>query len=108
MLKRTITGVALIAVLVAVLLFLPEVSATVLVALMVMIAADELLKPTGLVDNPRLITYAKWMAVCVTCASAYADSYVSVLILLLVATAFCFSEMLRSHGHSNRCSKTLP
>ena len=98
MLKRTITGVILIAVLAVVLLFMPEISVTALIGLMVMVAADELLKNTGLVDNPRLIVYAKWMAVSVSCASYFADSYVSPLILILVATVFCFSEMLRTHG----------
>ena len=98
MLKRTITGITLIAVLVVVLLFLPVVCCMTLVALMVMVAADELLKTTGLVDNSRLITYAKWMAVCVVCASYFANSYVSVLVPLLAATVFCFSEMLRTHG----------
>ena len=98
MLKRTITGVLLITVLVVVLLLMPAVSATVLVGLMVMVAADELLKNTGLVDHSRLILYAKCMAVSVVCASYFADSHVSLLVLLLVATALCFSEMLRTHG----------
>ena len=99
MLKRTITGVALIAVLVVVLLFLPTICACVLVALMVGVAAEELLKTTGLVNHPRLIVYAKWMAVCVVCASYFFGSYVSILILLLVSTTVCFFEMLRTHGH---------
>ena len=98
MLKRTVTGVALIAVLVVVLLFLPAICAAALVAFMGWIAADELLKATGLVDNPRLIRYGEVMAVCVACASYFAGGYVTVLIFILAATALCFSEMLRTHG----------
>ena len=58
MLKRTITGVALIAVLVVVLLFLPEVFTGLLLSLMVAIAAEELLRSTGLVKDIALISLA--------------------------------------------------
>ena len=49
MLKRTITGIALIAVLVVVLLFMPAWFSGVLLSVMVALAADELLRATGLV-----------------------------------------------------------
>ena len=55
MLKRTITGAALVAVLIAVLLFLPKIFTPILLAVMVWIAANELLKTPGLVENGRLI-----------------------------------------------------
>ena len=51
MLKRTITGVVLVAVLVVVLLFLPAWCTGVLLSVMVAFAAEELLKATGLVNN---------------------------------------------------------
>ena len=63
MLKRTVTGVALIAVLVVVLLFLPAWCAGVLLSVMVALAAEELLKTTGLVDNVHLVSIAVVTAV---------------------------------------------
>ena len=50
MLKRSITGAALIVVLVAVLLFLPAWCTAVLLTGMVVMAVSELLKTTGLVN----------------------------------------------------------
>jgi len=98
MLKRTITGVALIAVLVVVLLFLPAIYSAILVALMAWIAAEELLKTTGLVDNRRLIGYAQILSMCVVTVSYFGVDYAGVLAVLLVFTVLCFAEMLISHG----------
>ena len=69
MLKRTITGVALIAVLVVVLLFFPAWCSGVLLSVMCGMAVHELLKTTGLVDNQRLITYAMGIALAIPWAS---------------------------------------
>lgn len=98
MLKRTITGVGLIVVLVAVLLFLPKACTAVLLSLMVAVAADELLRTTGLVDNRRLVSYAQTMAVLVVWWCYSGLPYAWALIVLLVYTAVCFSELLTSHG----------
>ena len=98
MLKRTITGVALIAVLVVVLLFLPESFSCILVATMAMIATDELLKGTGLVDNQRLLCYAKVMAFCMVYTSYLGNTHGVELFWVLIGTVLCFSEMLRTHG----------
>ena len=63
MLKRSITGAALIVVLVAVLLFLPAWCTAILLSAMVFMAVSELLKTTGLVDNKQLILYAQAIAI---------------------------------------------
>ena len=98
MLKRTITGVALIAVLVVVLLFLPAWCAGVLVSLMVAQAADELLKATGLVANPHLQGVAVVTAVNVVWWCFFGMNYPWALGILLVFVTLCFAQLLRSHG----------
>ena len=98
MLKRTITGVALIAVLVVVLLLLPAWCAGILLSFMVAMAAKELLYATGLVDNKRLICYACLAAVAVVWMCFFCMRYVFALVILLVFTVLCFFEMLRSQG----------
>lgn len=98
MLKRTITGIALIAVLVVVLLFSPTIFSAILVAVMSWVAADELLKTTGLVDNRRLISYAQIASMCVVTVSYFGVDYARVLIVFLAFIVLCFAEMLISHG----------
>lgn len=98
MLKRTITGVALIAVLVVVLLFLPAWCTGVLLSVMVGMAVSELLKTTGLVENQRLITFAIGIAMAIPWASYFGTEYYRALIVILAFTVLLFSEMLRTHG----------
>ena len=98
MLKRTITGVTLIAVLIVVLLFLPAWCAAVLLSVMVGMAVTELLKTTGLVDNQRLITIAVGIAIAIPWASYFGTEYYRALIVVLAFTVLFFSEMLRTHG----------
>jgi len=98
MLKRTITGVALIAVLVVVLLFLPEIFTAVLLSVMVFTAAKELLWTTKLVENRRLVIYAKIAAVLVVWWCHFGMPYAWALAGILVFTALCFAELLISHG----------
>ena len=98
MLKRTLTGAALIIVLVAVLLFLPAWCTGVLLSVMVGMAANELLKTTGLVDNQRLITIAIGIAIAIPWASYFGTDYYRALIVVLAITVLFFSEMLRTHG----------
>ena len=98
MLKRTITGVALIAVLVAVLLFLPKVFTGLLLSLMVAIAAEELLHSTGLVKDTGLISLACTTAIFVVWLSYSGLPYAYWLALLLAFTVFCFSRVLINHG----------
>ena len=98
MLKRTITGAVLIAVLVVVLLFLPAWCTAVLLSVMVFMAVRELLKTTGLVDNRQLILYAQGMAVAVVMVSYFGTNYHGALVLILLFSVLFFSEMLRTHG----------
>ena len=98
MLKRTITGVALIAVLVVVLLFLPAWCAGVLLSVMVSLAAEELLKTTGLVDNAHLLGAAVVMAINVVWWCFYGMIYAWALGVLLVFVVICFAQMLRTNG----------
>ena len=98
MLKRTLTGVALIAVLVIVLLFLPAWCAGVLLSAMVALAAEELLKTTGLMDNVHLLGGAVVMAVNVVWWCFYGMIYPWALCVLLIFVGLCFAELLRSHG----------
>lgn len=98
MLKRTITGVALVAVLVVVLLFLPAWCAGVLVSVMVALAAEELLKTTGLVENPHLLGLAVVMAINVVWWCFFGMHYAWALGVLLVFVALSFAQLLRTHG----------
>ena len=98
MLKRTLTGIALIAVLVVVLLFLPAFCTALLLSAMVVIAVYELLKTTGLVDNMRLVLDAQAIAIAITIASYFGTEYFRALIVVLMFVVVFFSEMLRTHG----------
>ena len=98
MLKRTITGVALIAVLVVVLLFLPAWCSGVLLSVMCSMAVHELLKATGLVDNQRLLNFAIGIAMAIPWASFFGTEYYRALIVVLIFTVLFFFEMLRTHG----------
>ena len=98
MLKRTLTGIALIAVLVVVLLLLPAFYTALLLSVMVVIAVYELLKTTGLVDNMRLVLDAQAIAIAITIASYFGTEYFRALIVVLMFVVVFFSEMLRTHG----------
>jgi len=98
MLKRTITGAALVVVLIGVLLFLPEIFTAVLLSVMVSTAAKELLWTTKLVENRRLVAYAKIAAVLVVWWCYFSMRYAYGLAAVLVFTALCFAELLISHG----------
>ena len=98
MLKRTLTGIALIAVLVVVLLFLPAWFTGVLLSVMVAVASQELLKTTGLVENIHLIGAAAVVAVNVVWWCFYGMYYPYALAVLLVFVVCCFAQLLRSHG----------
>lgn len=98
MLKRTLTGIVLIAVLVVVLLLLPDIFSAVLLSVMVAMAAVELLRTTELVKD-RLIQVAACVSAIAVVWLGYCDaSYACWLALLLVFTAVCFAQMLKTDG----------
>ena len=98
MLKRTITGVALIAVLIVVMLLMPAWCTGVLLSVMVALAAYELMKTTGLVDNVYLIGIAVVTAVNVVWWCFCGMHYPWALAVLLMFVVLCFAQLLRSHG----------
>ena len=98
MLKRTLTGVVLIAVLVVVLLFLPAPFTVILLSVMTFMATTELLKITKLVENDHLIVYARGIAFAIPWACFLGTDYQRLLIVLLVVTVLFFAEMLRTNG----------
>ena len=98
MLKRTITGVVLIAVLVAVLLFLPKVFTGLFLSFMVATAAEELLRTTGLVTDTLLVSFACVTAIFVVWLCYSGLPYPYWLALLLAFTAICSARVLRSSG----------
>lgn len=98
MLKRTITGIALIAVLVAVLLCLPKVFTALLLSFMVAMAAEELLRTTGLVTDTYLVSSACTTAIFVVWLCYAGLPYPYWLALLLAFTVICFFQALRSGG----------
>lgn len=98
MLKRTVTGIALIAVLVVVLLFMPAFFTAVLLSIMVSTAATELLWTTKLVENRRMVVYGKITAVFVVWWCYFGMPYPFALAGVLGFTALCFAELLISHG----------
>lgn len=98
MLKRTVTGIALIAVLVVMLLLSPAFSAGILLSVMVACAASELLWETKLVENRRFVVYAQIAAVLVVWWCYFGVPYPWALAGILAFTAACFAELLISHG----------
>lgn len=98
MLKRTITGIALVAVLVVTLLLMPAWCTGVMVSVMVALGAVELMKTTGLVENPQLIGGAVVFAVNVVWWCFFGMVYAWALGVLLVFVVLCFAQLLRSHG----------
>ena len=98
MLKRTLTGIALIAVLVIVLLVLPDVFSAVLLSFMVAVAAAELLRTTGLVEDTSLQAFACVAAIAMVWLGYFDLPYAYWLALLLIFTVMCFAQMLKTSG----------
>ena len=98
MLKRTITGVALIAVLVVVLLLLPAWCSVILLAAMVAMAVWELLHTTKLVEDDWLVAGAIAFAMTIAELSYFGVTYHGIIILLLLFTVLMFIRMFRTQG----------
>lgn len=98
MLKRTLTGIVLIAVLVVVLLLLPDVFSAVLLSVMVAMAAVELLRTTDLVQDSLLQGVACASAIAVVWLGYCDASYACWLALLLAFAMACFARMLKTGG----------
>ena len=94
---RILAGVVLLPLLLIVVLFLPKFCTSILFGIMAAIGARELMKGTGLVEHPRLISYAMIMAFFFCIWSSMWTVYP--LLLLGVFGLFCclFGELLFSH-----------
>ena len=98
MLKRTIAGAVLLAILAAVIFLLPEWSMAVLLCLMVAIASYEMLYGTGLVKDARLNVYSAVFAIFVCMWSYFHMNSSMLLALILAYHAVLFGEVLLSSG----------
>ena len=94
---RVISAAALLPVLLIILLALPEVFTAILVGAMAALGAYELLYPTGLVRNTRLIIYCMVFAfgVCIWCHLDMEHAWG--LLGLLVLVSALFGEMMADH-----------
>lgn len=98
MLTRTIAGAVLIAVLAALIFWLPPVAMLIALALMVAVASYEMLYRTGLEKNVRLNVYSAVMAVLV-CLWSYLDGSFALLLMgILAYHVLLFGEVLLSSG----------
>ncbi len=95
---RVIAAAALLPLLLIVLIFLPAVFTAVLFGLMAALAAYELLWPTGLVKQPRLIAYSMAMALLVPLWCHFGMAYAWALLGILAFFAALFAEVLAAHG----------
>ncbi len=98
MLKRTIAGAVLVAVLAALIFWLPPVCMLIAVALMAAVASYEMLYRTGMEKNLRLNVYSAVMAMLVCLWSWLGCPFVPMLAGILVYHVLLFGEVLLSSG----------
>ena len=98
MLKRTIAGAVLVAILAAVIYLLPEWSMAILLCLMVSLASYEMLYGTGLVKDFRLNVYSAAFAIFVCMWSYFRLNSTVLLAIILGYHALLFGEVLLSSG----------
>lgn len=96
--KRILAAAALLPLLLIVVLVLPKIFTGILVGLMAAVGCYELLWRTGLVKQPRLVSYSAVMAFLVGLWSGLGRDYAWAVLGLLVYCALLFAEMLISHG----------
>ena len=87
----------MVAVLLALFLWVPNVVIAVIIGIMAAIASYELLHRTGLQKHPRLNLYSAVMAFLVSLWSAFGHSYAPALIGLFVYYGLLLGEMMLSH-----------
>ncbi len=94
---RIISAAVLIPVLIILVLVLDKIYASVVMALLMGVAAYELLFRTRLVCQPRLVIYSCIMAFAVTLWSYFGAIHAYLLLLMLVFLVLLFSEMMIDH-----------
>lgn len=95
---RVIVSLILLPILLAVVLALPAVYTAILFAIMSVIAVQELLYTTKLVENRRLIFYAMLAAVAVTAWGYFGHPYTWGLLGFTALCILLFLEMVLSHA----------
>ncbi|MBR2937715.1 MAG: phosphatidate cytidylyltransferase [Oscillospiraceae bacterium] len=94
---RILAAVVLLPLLLAVVLFLPKLCTAILFGAMCAIAAKELLSGTGLVKQPRLVTYGMIMAFFVAVWSSMWTVYTLVLLGMFCLFVMLAVELLMNH-----------
>jgi phosphatidate cytidylyltransferase len=94
---RILAAVVLIPVLLLIVLVAPKWVATIVFALMLAVAAYELLFRTGLVRHPRLVIYACMMAVAVTVWSFFDAVHAYAVLGIMVFVIILFMETMLDH-----------
>ena len=98
MLKRILTAVVGVPLLLGVLLFLPSVCTAVLVGVMSAVAVYELLWGTGLVKQKRLVIYTSFIVFLSVLWSNFGMEHAWAVAGFLLYCALMFGEMLIHHG----------
>ena len=94
---RVISAVVLLPLLFALVLFAPKMMTAVVMAVLLAIAAYELLYRTGLLKNTRLVAYACTMAFAVAMWSHAGAIHAYMLIGLMLYSMILFTEMMIDH-----------
>ncbi len=94
---RILAALVLVPILLIVLLALDNIVATVIFAIMMAIAAYELLFRTGLVRHPRLVVWSAMMAAAITVLSHFDLESEYTVIAILVFLVALFAEMMLDH-----------
>ena len=94
---RILAAAVLVPVLLIILLALPKLVASIVFALMMAIAAYELLYRTGLVRHTRLVIWSALMAVAVTIWSYFDAVHDYAVIGILIFLVALFGEMMHDH-----------
>jgi len=94
---RIITAAVAIPILLLLLLVVNKIAAAIVWAVLMAVAAYELLYSTGLIRESRLIVYACVMAFAVTMWSYFEAVHAYFLLIVLIYMALLFAEMMHAH-----------
>lgn len=98
--KRILSAIVLLPLFLVILLLLPKIVATVLFAVMAVVAAYELMFKTGLVKQFRLLVYGMIMAFYVGIWSGLWGTYPMAMLGVFVFACLTFGELLISRGQT--------
>lgn len=98
--KRILSAIVLLPLFLIILLALPKIIATILFAVMAVVAAYELMYKTGLVKHVRLVVYGMVMAFYVGIWSGVWGTYPMAMLGVFVFACIVFGELLISRGQT--------